>query len=226
MQRSEARNNLEAMVYKIRGDFDSESFSKWFKADELKHLKEETDLSYKIVEEDKPEISLDQFRDHVEKLKNIQASPNLRKSEYELRTTAIPEFEKAIKEIVAYADNTLKMHEPANRAQTDEELNKLLADGQTLEKELEEKLKKQNSLPFNEDPVFLCSEFTMRIELLKINMKMMKRKVLPPKTTSTVASEAPPTDQATRADSPTATTEGAGAGATTQAEVPEEHFDL
>jgi hypothetical protein len=138
--RSEARNNLEAMVYKIRGDFDSESFYKWFKADELKRLKEETDISYKIVEEDKLEISLDQFKDHVEKLNNIQASPNLRKSEYELRGTAIPEFEKAIKEIIAYADNTLKMHEPENRAQTDEELNKLLADGQALEKELEERL--------------------------------------------------------------------------------------
>jgi hypothetical protein len=62
----------------------------------------------------------------------------------------------------------------------------------------------------------------MKIELLKINMKMMKRKVLPPKTTSTVVTETTPPAQA---DSPTATSE-AGAGATTQAEVPEEHFDL
>lgn len=187
----------------------------------MKKLKDEVDISYKIVEEDKPETTLDQFKEHVEKLNTIQASPKKRKSEFELRATAVPDFEKSIKEIINYADNTLKVYEPENRAQTDEELNKLLADGQALEKELEEKMAAQKSLPPNEEPVFVCGEFSMKIELLKINMKMMKRKVLPPKTTAT------PTPVITQDATGDASTTSTAAPTTAEAtEVPEGHVDL
>lgn len=194
MKRARARNDVESAYYSLRSELEYETFTRWFKPEELDGLRTAIESVSKIVDEDKPEMTREDYLGLLDKIIAAQSLPMDRKNEAETRITVVPEVRNTLKEAAAYANNTLHVFEPEKRAQTNEELESLAKDAAEFEADLDAKLATQASLPDNENPVVKCAELNARAELIKVTMKMLKKKVLP--------KPAPPVEPATTEETP------------------------
>lgn len=190
IRRAAARNQLESACDHLVENIQTDEFIRWYKSNEITLLNSAIGSANKLLEENKPEYSAENFKKEFDNIKEIQKSPNHRKDESFKRTEVVPSVLKIAEEVASYANNTLTVFEPENRAQSNEELEALFNDANTFLKELSEKTDSQAKLADNEDPVFNCSELSIQADLLRLRMDMLKKKVLPPKTPTT---EIPPT---------------------------------
>lgn len=224
-QRSRAHNDVESAYYTLRGEMSDKSFSRWFTADELAALAKLVDLAAPLIDEDKPETSITVFTDLLAKIEAAQKAPLLRKSEAQKRPDAVRDVKKAIAEAHAYANNTLHVFEPEQRAQSNAELEGLMRDADEFDKDLEAKLQEQAGLADNADPVFKCADISARAELLGLTMKMLKRRPAPkpaptPTSTPTPTPGPTPTSATGAQDKPEVSPEA------THDTAPKEHSDL
>lgn len=197
LQRASARNDVESAYYSLRSELEYETFTRWFKSEELDGLRAAIESASKIIDEDKPEMTKEDYLVLLEKINSAQAVPMNRKNESEKRITVVPEVKNTLKEAASYANNTLHVFEPEKRAQTNEELESLAKDAAEFEADLEAKLATQSILADNENPVFKCAEISARAELIKVTMKMLKKKVLPKPTPPVEPTPATPEETST-----------------------------
>ncbi|KIJ47301.1 hypothetical protein M422DRAFT_249147 [Sphaerobolus stellatus SS14] len=196
-RREEARNVLEASLYRLRdlldGDADS-TFISYSKEEERKKLSNLLDDSFHWLSEFGDTAQTKEIHSKREALEAIEQPIQLRHQEGQTRGSAIANFEQALlagKAFIesAYQNYTIETESGAANKYTLEELDEVDARIKDLRSWLDEKLAKQKTLAKNDDPALLTSELEGKgMAFQQHVMRLLRRKIPKKPVTSTTES--------------------------------------